>query len=280
MSDELTSVETQSQSNEIEEQTRVENPVVDEYLDAPKSYTKEYQEAFKTLSPEWRKYLTEREKQVERGFSDAYNKANSYNWVNDAYNSRQARLSQIGINKPQEYFDILARIDDGLSKDPYGTLQMLADSYGVKFGDNNADIASMRGQIRDMQQLISGQQSYLQEQQRRQANQALDDFVNAKDEAGNLKHPYLEDVKQDMIALLKSGISTTYEDAYNKAIYMNEAVRNKVIAAKSQADLNSKVVEAGKAKAAGFNPSSKTEPKIEELSDRDAIAALFDKAGL
>ena len=271
------SAEMQSESNQVEEQPQVENQVLDEWMDAPKSYTKEFQEKFKELSPEWRKKLIEREKQIERGFSDLGNKANAYNWVNEAYNTRQARLAQSGINKAQDYFNLLAQIDDALAKDPTSAIQALADSYGVKFGDNNADLNSIRGQIRDMQQLITNQQAYLQEQQKIQANQTLDDFVKAKDEAGNSKHPYFDDVRQDMIALIRGGVSQTLDDAYNRAVWANEAVRNKLIAAKSQAELNSKVVEAGKAKAAGFNPSSKVDPAEREKSLDEMLRDAFSK---
>lgn len=275
------SAETQSEtSNTIEEQPQVQEPVIDEWMDAPKSYTKEFQDKFKELSPEWRKNLIEREKQIERGFSDLGNKANAYNWVNDAYNSRQARLAQNGINKAQDYFNLLAQIDDALASDPRGTIQTLAESYGVNFGDNNNASNDFRKELNDIRQSIYGIQAYNQAQQRNQAAQAYNEFVNAKDEAGNLKHPYLDEVREDMSNLLKSGVSQTLEDAYNRAIWTNEAVRNKLIAAKSQAELNSKVAEAGKAKAAGFNPSSKSEPVARELSEREEIEALFDKAGL
>ena len=276
------SAETQSEisSNVQEEQPQVQEPaVIDEWMDAPKSYTKEYQDKFKELSPEWRKHLIEREKQVERGFSDLGNKVNAFSWVNDTYNSRQERLAQNGINKAQDYFNLLAQIDDALAKDPTGTIQMLADSYGVKFGETNSSLDSLRSQMNNMQQLITNQQAYLQEQQKRQANQAFDDFVKAKDDAGNLKHPYLEEVKQDMYNLIKSGLSTTLEDAYNRSIWTNEAVRNKMIAAQSQAELNSKVAEAGKAKAAGFNPVSKSEPEKREKSLREELEDAFNKVG-
>lgn len=273
------SAETQSATSNEEEQPQVQEPVIDEWMDAPKSYTKEYQENFKTLSPDWRKYLIEREKQVERGFSDLGNKANAYNWVNDAFSSRQERLAKNGINQVQDYFNLLTQIDDALATDPQKTIQALADSYGVKFGDNNSSLDSLRGELRDVQQLLASQQAYLKEQQTKQANLAFNEFVNAKDEQGNLKHPYLNEVRQDMINLIKGGVSQTLDDAYNKAIYLNEAVRNKIISEKSQADLNSKVAEAGKAKVAGFNPSSKTEPEEREKSIQELLEDAFNKVG-
>lgn len=271
------SAETQSATSNAEEHPQVQEPVIDEWMDAPKSYTKEYQENFKTLSPDWRKYLIEREKQVERGFSDLGNKANAYNWVNDAFSSRQERLAKNGINQVQDYFNILMQIDDALTTDPQKTIQALADSYGVNFSDNNSSLDSLRGELRDVQQALALQQAYLKEQQTKQANLAFNEFVNAKDEQGNLKHPYLNEVRQDMINLIKGGVSQTLDDAYNKAIYLNEAVRNKIISEKSQAELNSKVAEAGKAKAAGFNPSSKTEPEEREKSIQELLEDAFNK---
>lgn len=273
------SAETQSATSNTEEQPQVQEPVIDEWMDAPKSYTKEYQENFKTLSPDWRKYLIEREKQVERGFSDLGNKANAFNWVNDAFSSRQERLAKNGINQVQDYFNLLTQIDDALATDPQKTIQALADSYGVKFGDNNSSLDSLRGELRDVRQELASQQAYLKEQQTKQANLAFNEFVNAKDEQGNLKHPYLNEVRQDMINLIKGGVSQTLDDAYNKAIYLNEAVRNKIISEKSQAELNSKVAEAGKAKAAGFNPSSKTEPEEREKSIQELLEDAFNKVG-
>lgn len=276
------SAETQSEiaSNVKEEQPQVQEPaVIDEWMDAPKSYTKEYQDKFKELSPEWRKHLIEREKQVERGFSDLGNKANAYNWVNDVYNSRQERLAQNGIGKPQEYFNLLAQIDDALTNDPRGTIQMLADSYGVKFGETNSSLDDLKGQISNMQKILTNQQAYLQAQQTDRTNREIDAFVNDKDDAGNLKHPYFEDVRQDMINLIRGGVSKTLDDAYNKAVYINEDVRNKIIAAQSQAELNSKVVEAEKAKAAGFTPSSKAEPEKREKTLREELEDAFNKVG-
>ena len=105
----FTSVETQSEtpiSDNVEEQpVSQETAVIDEWMDAPKSYTKEYQDTFKTLSPEWRKYLIEREKQVERGFSEKNNRIDAYKWADNAFNSRQERMAKLGFQKAQDYIE-------------------------------------------------------------------------------------------------------------------------------------------------------------------------------
>lgn len=261
----------------------VEQPIeavanVDEWLNAPKSYTKEYQENFKDLPQNWRKYLIDREKQVERGFSDLGNKANAYKYIDDAFNSRQERLSKIGINGSKDYFGFLTGIDDALNQDPTATIQALADAYNIPFGatqDSSSEL--LQKQIRELQLSINQQQEYIKEQQSQKASQAINDFVSAKLDNGQPKHPYFEDVRQDMVSLIKSGLCDNLDDAYNRAIWTNETVRNKLIAEQSKLEMENKVAEAEKAKTAGFNPKSKTTPVERELSLREELERNFNK---
>lgn len=270
--------ETQTNGNAAEEQaTSQKSAVTDEWMDAPKAYTKEYQESFKALSPEWRKYLIEREKQSEKGFSELGNKLSAYKWADEAFGSRQERLGKLGFQSSREYLEHLAAIDDAMEKDPVGTLRMLSEAYGVNLNNDNEQISnSLQKQINEMYQSIANQQAYIRDQQTRNANKAFDEFVNAKDEAGTLKHPYWEDVRADMVPLLQNGISTTLEDAYERAIWTNKAVREKIIAAQAKAELDSKVAAASKAKEAGFAPKSKQTAPDRELSLREELEAAFE----
>ena len=268
--------ETQTTGNAVEEQTTSQEPAVtDEWMDAPKAYKQEFHETFKGLSPEFRKYLHEREKQTEKGFSELGNKLSAYKWADDAFSTRQERLGQMGFTKAQEYVEHLTAIDDALAKDPVSTLRALSEAYGVNFNDNNQISNSLQRQITEMQQSIAAQQAFIKEQQTRTANQAFDDFINAKDDAGVLKHQYWEDVRQDMVPLLKNGMCKTLEEAYEHAIWANKGVREKMIAAQAKAELDSKVVAAGKAKEAGFSPKSKQTAPERELSLREELEAAF-----
>lgn len=276
------SAETQREGvgNVTEEQPQVQEPAVtDEWIDAPKSYTKEYQENFKTLSPEWRKYLIEREKQVEKGFSDLGNRANANNWVNDVYSARQGRLSKNGINRAQDYFELLANIDDALAKDPKQAIRILAESYGVTQNENNSPLSDLQHEVLAIRQAMQNQQAFLVEQQKQQANKVFNDFVNEKDDAGNLKHPYLKEVSQIMHDLIKGGVCSTLPDAYERAVWLNEDVRNKMIADKSKAELNARVADANKAKVVGFAPSSKAEEPVKERTLREELEDAFNKVG-
>ena len=275
----FTSAEEQSEtlvSDNVEEQPVSQEPaVIDEWMDAPKSYTKEYQDTFKTLSPEWRKYLIEREKQVERGFSEKNNRIDAYKWADNAFNSRQERMAKLGFQKAQDYIEHMTAIDDALELNPAETIKALANAYGVNFGETINSDTEVQRQIANMQQEMLSYKTFIQNQQQMQANNEFNAFINAKDDAGNPKHPYFEDVRTDMQNILRQGGAKNFEEAYNKAIWANEAVRQKLIEESVKQQLNSKVEAAKVAKDAGFTPKSKAQEEVRELSLREELEAQF-----
>lgn len=276
----FSSVETQSEtqtiSDNVEEQPVSQEPaVIDEWMDAPKSYTKEYQDTFKTLSPDWRKYLIEREKQVERGFSEKNNRIESYKWADNAFNSRQERMAKLGFQKAQDYIEHMTAIDDALELNPAETIKALANAYGVNFGETTNSDTEVQRQIATMQQEMQSYRDFIKNQQQMQANNEFNAFINAKDEAGNPKHPYFEDVKADMSNLLAQGRARNFEEAYNAAIWTNEAVRQKLIEESVKQQLNSKVEAAKVAKDAGFSPKSKAQEEVREKSLREELEEQF-----
>ena len=275
----FSSVETQSEtqtSDNVEEQpVSQETAVIDEWMDAPKSYTKEYQESFKSLSPEWRKYLIDREKQTERGFSEKNNRIESYKWADNVFNSRQDRMSKLGFGKAQEYVEHLTAIDDALDRNPAETIKALAEAYGVNFGETTNSNTEVQRQIATMQQEMQSYRDFMTNQQQQAVNKEFEAFLNAKDEAGNPKHPHFEEVKADMSAIIAQGGAKNFEEAYAKAIWTNDAVRAKLIEESIQKQLNSKVEAAKVAKDAGFSPKSKAQEEVRELSLREELEAQF-----
>jgi hypothetical protein len=237
-----------------------------EVITAPNSYKQEYKDSFNQLPPEWQKYLATREKEVEQGLSKA---RNQYSWVDKVYNDRREALAAQGYNSAQDYINDLVLISDALAKDPTATLEALRSNYGVEANgqENNA----LQRQLMALQQTVNQQQSYLNAQRQESIMNALNAFMNAKDESGNAKHVYFDDVRDEMVALLKSGLAKDYEDAYNQAVWRVESVRNKMIAAQAKAELEQKTATAQKAKTAAFEPTSKTEGTPKKLSLREEL---------
>ncbi len=107
-----------------------------DFLTAPRSYKKEYAETFKSLPPEMRRYLHERESEIEKGFSRMSNELNSRRWIDEVFAPRSERLGKLGISKAKDWVETMARIDDALETDPSAALQSLAAAYGVSLGQS------------------------------------------------------------------------------------------------------------------------------------------------
>ena len=260
---ETQSAEQQDVATSESNETAPAEPV--EVINAPNSYTKEAKDWFNTLPHENQKYLAEREKQFEQGLSRA---RNQYAWVDKAYNDRRDNLLKQGFNNAQEYYNTLVNIADNLERDPASTIAQLQSIYGVG-GDNNN--SALQRQLMDLQQTVTNQQNYLRQQENNRVKGEFDAFVNAKDENGNLKHGYYEDVRQDMLTLLQAGMAKNFEDAYNQAIWRNEAVRNKIIAEQAKTGLQKATATAQKAKAAAFEPTAKTDATPKKRSLREEL---------
>lgn len=274
----FTSAETQSEAqtvNDTAEQTQTTPAEVDEWLNAPAAYTKEQQEKFKTWPMDARKQIIEREKQVERGFSDMGNKINGYKYIDDLFNGRQERLKEFGINSAKEWAEYWALISDGLHKNPQATIEEIKNIYGLNGN------ATPNNNTSDLMQRLNAQERQLQALDQAIKNdkikRAIDAFVSAKDDAGNPKYPYFDDVKQNIGLLMDSGVCKSLEEAYNQSIWANEDVRKKLIEAQQKADLAAKTEAAAKAKDVGFNPSSKTTAPEKEEDLREMLERQFNE---
>jgi hypothetical protein len=238
-----------------------------EVISAPNSYKQEYKDSFNQLPTEWQKYLSSREKEVEQGLSRA---RNQYSWVDKAYNDRKDALAAQGYNNAQDYFNDLVLISDALNKDPTATIDLLKQNFGVNATGSQQDNALQR-QLTALQEKVLQQQNFLQQQEAQRVKSELDAFVNAKDESGNLKHAYFEDVKEEMRKLFAAGLANTFDDAYNRAIWAVDSVREKMIAERAKNDMAQKQATAQKAKTAAFEPTGKTEGTPKKRSLREEI---------
>ena len=80
-----------------------------------------------------------------------------------------------------------------------------------------------------------------------------------------------------MQELLRQEKAANFEDAYEQAIYANKVVRQKITDEAVKSALNSKVEAAKVAKDAGFNPKSKAQEEVRELSLREELEKRFEE---
>ena len=272
--------ENQQISNVDGEQTNNQLPAeADEWLTAPASYTTEMKDLFPTLPLNVRKYLTERESQMEKGMSSKNNQLQSYKWVDNVFSPQD--MQSLGYNNAQECAAGLMSVVRGLNSNPAETLAYLNEIYGQPATNNNNDPSQgFQNRMMSMQRQIDEQNAFLRLMQQNAANEQVRQFVSAKDEKGNVKYPYYEQAKPMMTDLLKSGLSKSLEDAYNRAIWMSPEIRDKMIAEQNKQVLASKVSEAEKAKTASFAPTSKEQGEFSQNETaEETVRRIYKQMG-
>ena len=176
-------------------------PEIDEYLEAPKSYKKEYAEPFKSIPYEVRKYIHQREQEMEEGRNKYQERIDGYKWLDDAWLQNQSRLLQSGISSPQQWFGQMSVLDQGLSLKPKETIKILAQEFGIPLAEGENASSPDNALMNRLEQL----ERNLTNLGNAFANQSVGTFAKATDNAGNLIHPHFDAVKNVMLQLLQSG---------------------------------------------------------------------------
>lgn len=251
---------------ETPEEISVEKTIIS----APKSYKKQFAEDFKNLSPQWQNYLLEREAQVEKGFTEANNKINSYKVLEDIFTQNKNRLSPC-FEKAKDWLEGLAKIDAEMAKNPLRTIKAIADYYGIKIEfPNHRNIRANSEIVERLEQLENGfnvlQNHFKQEKNERFANEFVN-FGNDCDENGYLKHPFFNEVKEQMAQMLQNGYVASFDEAYAKAIWLDPQIREKLIEKQIQARAD----ETQKAQNAAFALKGKVVAPAKVLSLREEL---------
>lgn len=235
-----------------------------DFLVPPAGYDKEIAETFAELPVAWRRYLSTREEEINKGFGDLRSKIAMYKWLETTYDAMASELRKDGIVSQEDWLHKLINIEKQLRAAPQTAIKMLAESYGVGMPGGTIKHAPKLSDNILSAKIVEKQ---------------IQDFVDSKDDKGQPKHPFYQDVIQDMYHLLSTGSATCLEEAYDMAIWLNKDTRAKLIARNIESNLQNKKQEAQKAKTASFTVSGKAEPDYKKMSLREELEHRFAELG-
>ena len=250
----------------------------------PLSWKKDYHEVWQKADPRLQEYAYQREEQMRRGVEPLLQAKQFADAVQEAISPYMTTLNGLGM-KPEQAISALMKADHTLrTSDPQTRLQyfmQLANEYGVNlqgmpqgqqqmvdptvFALKN-ELANVRGEVMTWkQQQEAAEQAVL-------ANE-IDSFAQ--------KAEFFEEARPEMIKLLQSGVAETLEDAYDRAVYGNRELREKVLAAQ-QAEQNAKMAAeknraAKAARAAAVSVRSAT-PGVNTAPKAQSRRALLEEA--
>lgn len=283
----------------------------DDEVALPKSWKKDMGEDFKALPENVKKYIMERESQVEAGFTkidDERRVHREYKDILKPYNDLLVKAGDPnGLQTVGTLLEPARILNTGSPDDKVGLLVSLAQQHGVlpamhnamlKVQNNSQNTGQNVGelpkalvqQIDHLSQKVNGLTNH-QEQKRILEQQQ--EHASLENEVSNFmsdekQFPYAEQVLPQMAEILDKGMADSLSDAYQKAIYLNEDIRNDII--KTEADKAAKQSENKKKEAAqkarkmsvsasssgysqGVTPAIKTEADLDKH-----LSALWDGA--
>lgn len=222
---------------------------------APKAWAKEMHEHYGKLEPSVQDYIDQREKQMMDGLAQ-YREHNDFGrQMREAVAPYQDLIQEAGVDAPRAV-QALLNAHKLLTKSPpdqrHQYFMQLARDYGIDVtGENPAPqvdpaVLELRQRQDRIEQALTQRQTAELEERRKATMSEVNEF------AADKAHPYFEDVADDMITLLKTGLDLP--TAYEKAVWANPVTRQKEIErinAESESARTKKVQEeAAKAKAA------------------------------
>lgn len=260
---------------ESEDQAVAEQPP----LEAPAMWSREDKEAFAKLTAnpnlrpyaerwanQWREfqgYQTRKEQEAA-----AYKR--QFEPIEDVLRPHIANWQRQGMGA-QQAIGRLVYWDQQLAADPQAALIQLAQAYNVDLGQALQEQPYVAPEVQRVEQGLAQIAQYLQAQQQTQIQQQqhrlvedIQAFADARDEAGNPKAPYFNELYDQMVQVVQAGMAKDLPGAYEKAVLLNPEVRQRVEAERAARDATTRAAAAKKAAVA-----SKT---VKGKGDGDASA--------
>lgn len=185
---------------------------------------------FSTLDPEVQAEIAKRERDMDKGLAERASELKRYEPFEKVIGPHRNRLAMAGTDEVTYVQSLIAA--DELLRGPnrQQAIQQIAQMYGINLGQPAhqgqqqpqgaqlpPEYQALAQTVAQLQQSFTQQQSAAQQLENARTQSEIDAFA--------VDHMYFENVRPDMIAMLKSGISDNLADAYRKACWARDDIR-------------------------------------------------------
>lgn len=227
-------------------------------LEAPKHWDDRFKAQFGKVPREVQSLWLDWDKHQARSYDTKFQELAGFRRERERFDELFAPyardLELAGVDRGQFVQSLLAG-HRYLQESPRDALLWLAQQYGVDpkvltEAPEGADpkLAGLVSEIDGLKRQLTGFTSSAQQREQQQRLEQVRSFAEAKGADGKPLRPYFNDLKADILTLVKAGV-TDLEQAYNKALRMNDdvyarhqaessAAKQKEADAKRQADID------------------------------------------
>ena len=230
-----------------EEVEKVEEVKVSPERSPWKSWKADAAKVMEKLPEEAQKYIIERQDQFHKGIEQYKEAANYAKTIDRAISPYKDYMSNLGVT-PDVAFTNLLKTEHTLRMGSYQEkaemLQKLAHDYqidmnslaGVPYDPN---MHNLKSQLEYTQSQLQASQNFRQSQEDVQIQSSIDEFAQS--------HEHFTDVQATMADLLERGFANDLDDAYAKAIRLDDNVFNKTVAQQQSGVNRQNLVQANQA---------------------------------
>lgn len=214
-----------------------------EWDNLPKSWKAEMGDGWKTASPEFRKYVYERETQMRDGISSYKSNADNWNKVTEPFKMIREQYPDAD---PAQILQTIAQnhvnLTQSTPEQKRAHFRALAAGYGVTLqearqavengelppaqaeGFSPAQIRLLNERFGPVMQDAQTAASFVREQKMTAASTEVDKFFS------DPKNEFVNEVADDILSLMKNGRTDTLAEAYEIAVLRNPEVKARYIA--------------------------------------------------
>lgn len=207
-------------------------------IGAPKTWTKAALEKWAMVDPVVQAEIAKREEDFLKGITQYKEKADLGDRYDKVVEPFRPILAAENIDPVQLFQSFSANhylLSRGTMEQKIQLCANLVSGYGIDFAAlseyiGNADtsapdpeIVALRRELAEIKGNLTQRQSAEVEATRTQIAQEIDSF--GQDAA----HPHFNEVAEDMARLVETGLATSLQEAYDKAVYANPVTRQKEI---------------------------------------------------
>jgi len=203
---------------------------------APSTWSKAAAEKWSTVDPTIQAEIAKREEDMFRGLEQYKGRAE----LGDRYEGVIAEFKPIleaeGIDSVEMFGNFAANhylLSRGTPEQKLEVAANLLNHYGIhpdlikeRLGtrpEPNPEVDALRAEIAELKRGVTTITTREVEAQKAHFQQQIETF------ASDPAHPYFNEVATDIATLLKTGVATTLEEAYDKAVFANPVTRQKEI---------------------------------------------------
>jgi hypothetical protein len=220
---------------------------------------------------DWQTFLLEREKQYSHGINQITGKYTPIqkNWdrIQEVIGPHRQTFQMMGMDDIGA-IQYLTNLHAAIQSNPQQGLQWLAQRFGVDLqqlaapgqAQGSPEVQALQTQLQEMRQQLKQFGSQYSSNQLQTLETQIGDLFQAKDEKGQPRFPFIDDVVQDMVVFIKgkraSGESVSVQslqDIYDRAVHANPVTRARLSETAARKADDDRKRKADQARRAGFD---------------------------